>query len=502
MFITDPVTILLLILLCLFLVNIFHGSKDNLYQNFPPGPKPLPIIGNMHILNLKRPCRTLIELSKKYGSVFSVQIGIQKMVVLCGYETVKDALVNYAEEFSERPDIPIFHRIIKGYGVLFAHGENWKVMRRFTITTLRDYGMGKKILENKINEEYAILEKKFKSFGGKPFENFTIMNGAVANIMMSIVLGHRFNYEDPVFLRLIHLITENVKLLGSPMVMLYNTFPSLMSWLPGSHKAILENSLETQTFIKEVITKSKQELDINNERTLIDRFLIKQQEEKQESTNYFSDENLTMIISNLFAAGMDTTSTTLRWALLLMMKYPEIQKNVQNEIEQVIGLAEPHTEHQKEMPYTNAVIHEIQRFANIVPTISHATAQDVTFKGYFLPKGTYVFLILTSVLRDEAHFEKPDEFYPQHFLDSNGRFVKNEAFLPFAAGKRSCAGENMTRMELFIFFTRLLQNFTFQAPPGAELDINPAVGFVTPPMPHSICAVPRTQDQTTKEKIH
>ncbi|XP_069584346.1 cytochrome P450 2C31-like [Ranitomeya imitator] len=152
---------------------------------------------------------------------------------------------------------------------------------------------------------------------------------------------------------------------------------------------------------------------------------------------------------------METTALTLRWGLLLMMKYPEIQKNVQSEIDKVIGSNEPQTIHRKEMPYTEAVIHEIQRFGNIVPAnLPHATTQDVNFRGYLLPKGIQVIPLLTSVLYDKNHFVKADEFYPEHFLDSCGKFVRNEAFMPFSAGKRSCAGENLAKIELYLFFCR------------------------------------------------
>ncbi|XP_031758894.1 cytochrome P450 2K1-like isoform X2 [Xenopus tropicalis] len=414
------------------------------------------------------------------------------MVVLCGYETVKDALINHGEEFSERPRLPIFQVIANGYGVAFSHGENWKVMRRFTLTALRDFGMGRRTIEDRINEECDFLVEAFKSYKGKPFENLMILNAAVANIIVSIVFGHRFDYQNPTFLRLMRLINENARLLGSPTAMLYNVFPSVMRWLPGSHKTLRKNVDEIKIFIRETFTKQRDKLDVNDQRNLIDAFLVKQQE-KNGNGPYFHDENLTTLVNNLFSAGMETTSSTLRWGLLLMMKYPEIQKNVQNEIEKVIGQSRPQIEHRKSMPYTDAVIHEIQRFGNIIPmNLPHATAQDVTFRGYFLPKGTYVIPLLTSVLYDQSHFEKPNEFYPQHFLDSEGNFVKNEAFLPFSAGKRSCAGENLANMELFLFFTSLLQNFTFQAPPGEELDLTPGTGLSAPPLPHNICALPRT----------
>eukprot|EP00079_Xenopus_tropicalis_P036214 XP_017949985.1 PREDICTED: cytochrome P450 2K1-like [Xenopus tropicalis] len=276
------------------------------------------------------------------------------------------------------------------------------------------------------------------------------------------------------------------------LIELYNSYPSIMRWVPGCHKTIYNNIQELLEFIRETFSKHKVELDINDQRNLIDAFLSRQQEEKPHSAKYFHDDNLTVLVADLFVAGMDTTSTTLRWALLLMMKYPEIQKKVQDEIEKVIGSAEPRAEHRKDMPYTDAVLHEIQRFANIFPmNAPHATTKDLTFRGFLLPKGTFVTPLLASVLKDENYFEKPNEFYPKHFLNSEGHFVKNEAFLPFSAGRRSCAGENLAKMELFLFFTSLLQNFTFQAPPGEEPDLTPAISGTRTPKPHTVCALPR-----------
>ncbi|KAG9466870.1 hypothetical protein GDO78_015949 [Eleutherodactylus coqui] len=438
----DLIALLVSVVVILFLVNAFKNQKQGNYKNFPPGPRPLPIIGNVHQMDIDKPYRTFMELAKEYGTVFSFHLGMSKTVVLCGYETIKDALLNHAEIFSERPDTPMFTAAMKGHG--------------------------------------------------KPFDNATNINAAVTNIIVSILLSKRFDSEDPTILRLMGLVNQNVKLFSSPAVVLYNSYPSLAKWLPGAHEKILENFKGLQDFIKATFTKQKQELDINDQRNLIDAFLAKQQEGKTESTNYFHNENLISLVVDLFAAGMETTSTTLRWAVLLMMKYPEIQQKVQSEIEQVIGSTHPQMEHRKQMPYTDAVIHEIMRFGDIAPAaVPHSPTQDITFRGYFIPKGTTVIPLLHSALRDEAYFEKPYEFYPEHFLDSAGNFRKNEAFVPFSIGKRSCAGETLAKMELFLFFTSLLQNFTFHPTPGAELDLTPTLGSANAPEPYEICAVSR-----------
>ncbi|XP_002933619.1 cytochrome P450 2K1 [Xenopus tropicalis] len=488
----DPVSVLLSVVVCIFLYKVFYGGEKE-SQNFPPGPKPLPLIGNLHIMNMRKPHLTFMELAKTYGSVFSVQLGLRKTVVLCGADTVRDALINHAEEFSERARIPVFEDITKGHGIVFAHGENWKVMRRFTLSTLRDFGMGKKTIEDKICEESDSLVEIFKSYNGKPFDNTLILNSAVANIIVTILLGDRFDYKDPTLLKLVKVVNQNIRIGGGFMARLYNIYPSVMRWIPGDHKTVFKNIAKVYKFLNKTFTEHRKVLDVNDQRDLIDAFLVKQQEEKLSSKKFFHNQNLTVLVANLFAAGMETTSTTLRWGLLLMMKYPEIQKKIQEEIDRVIGSAEPRLEHRKLMPYTDAVIHEIQRFANIAPNnVPHETTQDVTFRGYFIPKGTQVIPMLTSVLRDKAYFKKPEEFYPEHFLDSEGKFVKNEAFLPFSAGRRSCAGETLAKMELFLFFTKLLQNFTFQPPPGVEVQLTCGVAMTSIPLYHNICALSRS----------
>ncbi|XP_004696623.1 cytochrome P450 2K6-like [Echinops telfairi] len=462
-------------------------------RDFPPGPRTLPVIGNLHILNLKSPYQTMLELSQKYGSIYSIQMGPRKAVVLSGYETVKDALVNHGDQFGERSQVPIFERLFEGRGITFSHGENWKNMRRFSLTTLRNFGMGKRVIEEKIIEECQHLIQNFKSQKGKPFEIKTVLNASVANVIVSVLLGKRFDYQDTQFLRLLTLIGENVKLIGGPGITLFNMFPVLGFFLQ-SYKTVLWNRDELFSFIRMTFLDHQHKLDKNDPRSLIDVFLLKQQEEKDKSTEHFSDENLVALVSNLFVAGTETTSTTLRWGILLMMRYPEIQKKVRDEIAKVVGSAQPQIAHRTQMPYTDAVIHEVQRFANILPTsLPHATTTNITFRNYFIPKGTEVITLLTSVLRDQTQWEKPEAFHPEHFLNSNGKFVKKDAFIPFSIGRRMCAGESLARMELFLFFTSLLQKFTFQPPPGVshlDLDLTPDIGFTTRPMPHQLCALP------------
>nr|XP_043905949.1 cytochrome P450 2K1-like [Solea senegalensis] len=492
---TSPTTILGAVFLLLLLYVVSRSFSSERSSNEPPGPRPLPLLGNLLQLDLKRPYKTLCELSEKYGSVFTVYLGTDKVVVLAGYKAVKEALVSCAEEFGDRHISPIFHDINQGHGILFANGESWKEMRRFALSTMRDFGMGKRLVENKILEECQFLMQMMEQHKGKPFDTACPMNYATSNIISSIVYGSRFEYDDPRFQKLVRRANENIRLAGSASIQVYNMFPRLVRWIKN-RQLIVTNAENTIRDVKDLILQLKETLTPHSCRGLVDCFLDRKQKEEQTvKDTYYHERNLIFMITNLFAAGTDTTASTLRWGLLLMAKYPHIQDQVQEELSTVVGNRQVQIDDRKNLPYTDAVIHETQRLANIVPmAIPHKTSRNITFQGYFIKQGTVVFPLLTSVLYDESEWESPHTFNPSHFLDKEGKFIRRDAFLPFSAGRRACLGESLAKMELFLFFTTLLQRFRFTPAPGVaedDLDLTSSVGFTLTPSPHELCAVSR-----------
>ncbi|XP_074978745.1 cytochrome P450 2G1 isoform X2 [Caretta caretta] len=420
-------------ILCLAL--LWEWKRQQQSRKFPPGPIPLPLLGNALQLSRGDLFTSLMALRDEYGPVFTVLLGPRRVVVLCGHEAVKEALVDHAEEFSGRGGMPSLDRIFHGYGVILANGERWRQLRQFSVTTLRNLGMGKRTLEERIAEEARCLVEEIRKTKGSPFDPSLPVSHAVANVISSIAFGDRFDYQDQTFLSLLDVIQSLFLELTSPWTQLYEMFPGIMRFLPGPHNRILKHVDVLHNFVTERVQRNQKTLDPGCPRDYIDAFLIKMEEEKQNPLSEFHTKNLVLSVVHLFFGGTEMVSSTLRYGFLLLMKYPEVQERVHQEIDGVIGQnRSPAAEDRSRMPYTHAVLHEIQRFSNIIPLgIPHAVIRDTQFQGYMLPKGTDVFCVLGSALRDPRHFSDPERFNPGNFLDENGGFKKNHAFVAFSS---------------------------------------------------------------------
>uniref|UniRef100_H2QGD4 Cytochrome P450 family 2 subfamily B member 6 n=1 Tax=Pan troglodytes TaxID=9598 RepID=H2QGD4_PANTR len=427
-------SVLLFLALLTGLLLLLVQRHPNSHGTLPPGPRPLPLLGNLLQMDRRGLLKSFLRFREKYEDVFTVHLGPRPVVMLCGVEAIREALVDKAEAFSGRGKIAIMDPVYQGYGVLFANGNRWKVLRRFSVTIMRDFGMGKRSVEERIQDEAQCLIEELRKSKGESWET------------------------------------------------------------NGKERQLYKNLQEINAYIGHSVEKHRETLDPSAPRDLIDTYLLHMEKEKSNPHSEFSHQNLIINTLSLFFAGTETTSTTLRYGFLLMLKYPHVAERVYKEIEQVVGPHRPPAlDDRAKMPYTEAVIHEIQRFADLLPMGVPHIGMAISFDLVILPQDTEVFLILSTALRDPHYFEKPDAFNPDHFLDANGALKKNEAFIPFSLGKRICLGEGITRAELFLFFTTILQNFSVASPVAPEdIDLTPqecGVGKIPPT--YQICFLPR-----------
>ena len=176
-------------------------------------------------------------------------------------------------------------------------------------------------------------------------------------------------------------------------------------------------------------------------------------------------------------AGEETTSTALRWALLLLAKNDTIQKKVHEEIDRVIGDSEPNFECKSRLPFTESVLNEVLRFGSIVPLAPHVVERPVVIGAFKLPVGTIVLGNLYAILHDPNVWPDADHFNPEtNFPIAVSSDEEREAFarrmqnfIPFSVWKRLCLGETLARQELFIFFVGLMQRFRVAASPEHPL---------------------------------
>ncbi|XP_051807660.1 cytochrome P450 2F2-like isoform X1 [Acanthochromis polyacanthus] len=468
--------------LCICFI-IFH-LRPRRPKNFPPGPPALPIVGNILHLNLQNLMEDLEKLRKSYGNVYCLFFGPTPTVVINGVKAMKEAMVTKAVEFAGRPQDRLANDVTQRKGVLFAdYDSRWREHRRFSLMTMRNFGLGKKSMEERIHNEIQCTMTTLDKNIGKTLTPQVMFHNMASNIMCQVVFGTRYEYDNEFITTIVQSVTEMTKIVSGPWAMLYNSLPFIRK-LPLPFNKAFKAMKRSSDLVLRLLSEHKKTRVPGEPRDFLDCYLDELDKKAEDST--FSEDKLIFTAIDLMIAGTDTTSNTLLTAFLYLMNHPHIQERCQQEIDRVLeGKDQACFDDRHQMPYVQAVIHELQRIANTVPLSIHCTTKDTELAGYSIPKGTGILQNLSSVLNEEGQWKYPHEFNPENFLNDQGEFVKPDAFMPFSAGPRMCLGEGLARMELFLITVTLLRKFKFIWPEDAgEPDYTPVFGLTTTPKPY------------------
>ncbi|KAF8793939.1 Cytochrome P450 2G1 like protein [Argiope bruennichi] len=421
-------------------------------KNSLPGPIGFPIIGSL-VLMTKKPFIKFTELSKIYGPLYRIKVGSRNVLVITDFEIMKEAFLK--DEFMGRsPDLnlDLSEDSIRTGAI---NEMPWKEQRRFSLHMLRDLGFGKTRMEEHIKEEIIELLQRISEYDGKPVKHSYLLEPSMSNNVSFLVFGKRLKYNDPERENLDRFVREVARLIGATSWQVF--FPWLGAFMRkfklGQNGELSKLLGELKEYIRKELKQHEETLDPNNIRDFMDGYLLEIQKKSHDPNTTFKKEVLVDLSRALFGAGSETVRVTVDWALLACAAYPEVQKKIHTEIDEVLGSERfPTWQDRINMPFTEAVLAEVMRWKTIAPlNLTHYTLEDTELRGYFIPKHTLVVGVLWSLDNDEKLWgEDVQEFKPERFLSPDGRkFIKPEYAIPFSVGKRDCPGKSLAQIENF-----------------------------------------------------
>ncbi|XP_061116836.1 cytochrome P450 1A1 isoform X1 [Conger conger] len=464
----------------------------------PPGPTPWPLVGNLLQMGAQMHL-SLTGLRAEYGDVFRMKMGSLEVVVLSGYGTIRKALVRQGESFSGRPQLFSFSAVGNGTSMTFSekYGEAWVCHKRLCRNALRSFSQTEArdsscscLLEEHVRAEALRVVGALRGRGEGTDPAVPLVT-SVANVVCALCFGKRYEHDDKEFLSIVQINNEVQRLFASGN--LADFFP-VFRYLPSpSLRKLLQFIHRMNSFIE----KNIQEHLTTFDKSCIRDTLITLSEDRQEDgqTSMLSNTQIVHTVNDIFGGGFDTIIAGLQWSLLYLIKFPDIQAKINQEMDEKIGPDRlPRFEDKPEMPLTEAFLYEVFRHTSYVPfTIPHCTTDNSVLNGYFIPKDTCIFINQYQVNHDTDLWGDPGSFRPERFLDSSGHLNKDltEKVMIFGMGKRRCIGDNFARLEMFIFLTTLLHHLQIENVPGQELDLTTEFGLTMKPKPYKIAVLPR-----------
>ncbi|CAM6113079.1 unnamed protein product [Calypogeia fissa] len=466
----------------------------------PPGPRPLPIVGNLLMMKKYGSMADLAnELKRKYGPIVTLWICSKPVVMISDPEIIQEAMITQGSIFMGRPQFQSVKILLHGYRSLtYGMGERHRFLRKMLVSeilsTKRVAGF-RPIREQEID---TLVESLKKNLGNGDEDNKkvgTVTNFrsmirlTVCNLIVGVLFGRRLTLEE--YIDLDAVIIKRFQLaVGKP-----RDFMPWLSWLPDRKAVKVQWELRRKIsqILEPLIEERKQALKLEkpgHQTTYVDT-LLELRDGKIQSPVEILDTDLDLICIEVLTTGTDTTALNLEYCIANLINNPKIQEKLAQEICEVVGERVVNEDDIPQLPYLQAVVKESLRRhspARLAPPRRALSATKLA--GYDIPVDTLVQEHLEGVSLSSQIWEDPLEFRPERHLNKPLDITGSTdiTMIPFGVGRRICPAINIAFLHAELILARLVQDFEWKsATPGQPLDLTPG-GALTSPMKYPLVA--------------
>ncbi|KAF2853760.1 cytochrome P450 [Plenodomus tracheiphilus IPT5] len=458
------------------------------WLRMPPGPTPLPFIGNRFDLPRSKPWIQFEQWSKVYGPIFTIWIGRKPTVVVSDPNIAVELMEKRSTKYSSRPRMVAMGEILwDGASILVQpYGKEWSVRRKLlhqalTPKALRLY----KPVQNA--EATRLCYQLFES----PADWEKLLERFTSSIVFCVAYGHRIDSLNAEVIHQRFKFMHYAASLNVPGKYLVESFPILkhvpdvLAPWKAEIKAHGREEAAANMGLVDVVRSDMAEARSRDE--VVPDSLCKLLLELREKEHIpLSDRDFSYIPASLFGAGSDTTASTLCTAFLALVTHPEALQAAHEEIDAVIGSnRSPTFEDEDSLPYIRALAKEVLRWrpVAVLGGTPHASTEDDHYEGYYIPAGTTILGNSWAINLSEEYYPNPHHFDPARFLDT-ALAQRTKAPTPltgkahpsksghssFGWGRRICPGANLAENSLFIALSKILWAFDILPSEGVKYD--------------------------------